>query len=115
MVSEGKMKFLAWLIQDEIQKEFSVYYLSGNLKKSVKIEKNGGNGYNITIEAPRYDIKEYKRTGVKISKPGSYASSVNETGGFSKHHKDYVNKCIERALQRWESTYRDEYATIRRM
>ena len=115
MVSDSDMKLLAMLVEDEIKKEFSTYYLSGNLKNSVKIEKNQSNGYNITIAAPRYDIREYKRTGTKIPKPGSYAADVDKTGGFSKMHKGYAEKCVERALTRWEALKRDKYASIRRM
>lgn len=115
MVKDGDMRLLAMLIEDEIKKEFSIVHLSGNLKNSIKIEKGEGNGYNVIIGAPLYDIAEWKRTGAKIYRNGSYADSVDKDGGFSGVHRGYVERCINKALSRWESMKRNEYKTIRRV
>jgi hypothetical protein len=115
MVSSEDMRLLAMLIEDEIKKEFSVAFLSGNLKNSIKIEKGNGNGYNVIIPAELYDIGEWKKTGVKVYKQGSYASMVDKDGGFSGTHKDYVNRCINKAITRWKDLKRDEYMEIRRV
>lgn len=115
MVKDGDMRLLAMLIEDEIKKEFSLTYLSGNLKNTIKIEKNDRNGYNVIIAAPLYDINEWRKTGTKVYRPGSYAAKVDKTGGFSGQHKDYAMRCVEKAIYRWESLKRNDYATIRRI
>ena len=115
MVSSEDMRLLAMLIEDEIKKEFSLTYLSGNLRESIRIEKGEGNGYNVIIPAALYDISEWKKTGVKNHKPGSYAAEVDKTGGFSGKHKDYVQRCVDKALVRWEALKREKYKKVRRM
>lgn len=114
MVSSENMRLLALLIEDEIKKEFTFTHLTGNLKDTIRIEKNGNEGYNIIVSAKLYDIAKWKETGVKEYRPGSYASQVDKTGGFSKKHKDYIDRCINRALDRWLTSKRDEYRLIRR-
>lgn len=115
MVSSEDMRLLALLIEDELKKEFSFTFLSGNLKNSIRIEKGEGNGYNIIIPAQLYDINEWKKTGVKVHRPGSYAAEVDKTGGFSGKHKNYVDRCIEKALTKWEALKRSQYKKIRRV
>lgn len=97
----ANMNRLATLIVEEIKKEFESIHLSMNLVNSIKIYDNDG---KLTIEIPAqmYDIKKYKSSGVIIyNRKGSYASEVDKSGGFSGKHTDYVNKCINVAINRW--------------
>lgn len=72
--------------------------LSGNMKAHIK--KNGDR--EIVIEAPFYDMKEYRKTGVIIHTgkviygKKDYAEWVNELGAFAKHNKSehWVNRTI---------------------
>lgn len=114
MISSEDMRLLAMLIEDEVKKEFNFTHLSGNLKDTIKIEKGSTGGYNIIISAKLYDIAKYKEEGVKIYRPGSYASEVDKTGGFSGTHKEYVNKCINKAIDRWLKSVSGKYKMIRR-
>ena len=114
MVKDSDMKLLAMLIQDEVKKEFSLTHLTGNLKDTIKIEKGKNNGYNVIISAKLYDINYWKKTGAKVYRNGSYASAVDKTGGFSGMHKGYVDKCINRAIERWLAAKRGEYTLVRR-
>ena len=34
---------------------------------------------------------------------GSYAEEVDKTGGFSGEHKDYVERCIRKGIEKWKS------------
>ena len=38
---------------------------------------------------------------------GSYAEEVDITGGFSKDHKDYVERCIRKGIQKWAAMHPD--------
>lgn len=38
---------------------------------------------------------------------GSYAEEVDITGGFSKSHQNYVERCIKKGIERWKSQYPD--------
>ena len=46
--------------------------------------------------------KEFSKTGkIVYTYNGSYASQVDVTGGFSKEHKDYINRCIDKSVREW--------------
>lgn len=182
--AKGLKYSLAQCIYEALVEEFDRKELSGNLKKSIKIEESasilgvigdgadeslfyGESDYTIVIEAQRYDIKIFKETGqivhtnsrvggtekknrdiirrLKEGKTmeqiinedrrrdfmrykkagrqsnllrkgsmvyednlaGSYADQVDKTGGFSKDHKDYVERCIRKGIERWASQYPD--------
>ena len=182
--AKGLKYSLAQCIYEALVEEFDRKELSGNLKKSIKIEESasilgvigdgadeslfyGESDYTIVIEAQRYDIQIFKETGqivhtnsraggtekknrdiirrLKEGKTmeqiinedrrrdfmrykktgrqsnllrkgsmvyednlaGSYADQVDITGGFSKDHKDYVERCIRKGIERWASQYSD--------
>lgn len=98
---EDKLR-LAVYIEEEIQKNFERKRISGNLVKTLRIETEGED-IRITIPAIKYDATEWKEKGVIVYNQGdeSYASEVDETGGPSKKHKDYIEKSIQKATQRW--------------
>ena len=48
-----------------------------------------------------------KKGGYENLLGGSYADAVDETGGFSGTHKDYVEKCIRKGIAKWQQMYPD--------
>ena len=109
---------LAKYIEEEIKRDFSDKRLSGNLVNSIKIYQNSNGGYSIEIPAEIYNMYQYQMHKVIIpTGKGSYASSLNDVGSefyvynrkggriFIKphNHKGYVDKAIERGVQRWVS------------
>lgn len=101
-LTEEMKKELAELIADNIKKEFADVHYTGNLAATIKIYQTE-NGWAVEIPAERYSFAEYQKAGVIVpyEKGGSYASSINKTGGFSGKHKGYVEKCIEAAIHQW--------------
>lgn len=76
--------------------------LSGNMRMNIKCGMSTPTECQIVIEAPFYDLKEWKRSGV-IKRTGEtkngktdYAYWVNELGGFATHNKSehWVNRAI---------------------
>lgn len=114
MVSSEDMRLLAMLIEDEVKKEFNFTHLSGNLKDTIRIEKDGDSRYNVIISAKLYDIAKWRDEGVKVYRNGSYASEVDKSGGFSGTHKDYIDKCVNKALERWLRSTNSKYKLVRR-
>lgn len=98
-------KLLADIIVKNIREEFQEKHLSGNLADTIRVEKYNGSdgiGYDVVIPAETYDIKEFSKTGkIVYTYNGSYASQVDVTGGFSKEHKDYINRCIDKSVREW--------------
>ena len=75
--------------------------LSGNMKAYIKIESIGQNEMTISISAPSYDLKKWKKTGV-IQHTGEYdyAISVNKLGAFwgrSRKSQYWLNKSLNKA------------------
>lgn len=92
---------LAEMIRNEIENEFSMIHFSGNLKDTIMIEETE-NGYDVVIPAQLYDLGYFAEHGIIVyDRAGSYASQVDKTGGFSGKHKNYVEECIQRAIDKW--------------
>jgi hypothetical protein len=80
--------------------------LSGNMAMFINTVESYGNEFVISIEAPFYDRKEWKKTGA-IKHTGEtrngktdYAQWVNDSGAFGTHNKSmhWVNRvCVEAA------------------
>ena len=78
--------------------------LSGSMKKHVELGFDGNN-LQIVIDAPFYDMKQWKKTGQIIYtgavKNGftAYAYWVNEVGAFGRHNKSehWVNRALNEA------------------
>lgn len=106
-LAEDKARQLAVFIEEEIQKEFQNVHLTKNLMGTIRIFKLGDR-WIIDIPAQRYDFKAYFEKGVIVpySKGGSYAEQVNTKGGFSGTHKNFVYRCINKAIDRWKSYYK---------
>ena len=78
--------------------------LSGNMRGSINLGSISESTREIIINAPFYDMKKWKKTGV-ITRTGEtiygktdYAKWVNDLGGFATHNKseNWVNRaCVE--------------------
>lgn len=97
---------LANAIADELRKEFEYIHLTKQLYNSIKVIPTE-RGYMVEINPQAYDVNWYRKHQV-IRPPkdpsragGSYANTVNKTGGLSKTHKDYVHECIYAGIQKW--------------
>lgn len=94
-------KQLAVFIADAIRDEFETVHFSGNLAATIKVYQNNGN-WCVEIPAEVYDVVYYmKNKRVVHTEDKSYASEVDKTGGFSGKHKDYVDRCIKKAIYKW--------------
>lgn len=94
---------LARLIVEMLELEFKDIHLSKNLVNTIKIYKDVDK-WVVEIPAVMYDFKTYFSKGVIIPYNGddSYAELINQTGGFSGKHKDYIDNCIVNAIIRWK-------------
>lgn len=80
--------------------------LSGSMQYHIQLGY-GADGYEIIIEAPFYDMKEWEKrkvlvyTGESHNGTTDYAVSVNESGGFGRHNasEHWVNRCINAVCQ----------------
>lgn len=92
---------LATNIKLEIQNEFAEVHFSENLVKTIKVYKSKNGQWCIEIPAQVYNLKLYKKEHVIVYEGAdSYAQKIDKTGGFSRKHKNYVEKCIERAINK---------------
>lgn len=93
---------LAQAIVTELEKEFEEIYLSGNLVNTIQINANGEN-LEIEIPATVYDMALWKRKHVIVYKNlnESYATEVEEKGGFSHRHINFVEKAVSKAISKW--------------
>ena len=110
---------LAELIFEAISTDFEYVHLAQNLVATMNIYSeivayiDPDSGEKVTVDkvvldipAPRYSISTYLRTGAVVyTGRGSYANTVNKHGGFSKKHKNYVEKAIAVAINRWLIEY----------
>ena len=76
--------------------------LSGNMQMNIQCGMTTPSECEIIIEAPFYDMKQWKkngvikRTGENINGKTDYAYWVNEMGGFATHNQSehWVNRCM---------------------
>ena len=88
---------LANCIVDAIKDEFKQVHLSGNLVKTMKIIVQG-NSVLIDIPARKYNMKQFKETGIiKYYNRGSYANIINDFG----EHRGWVERCIKFGISKW--------------
>ena len=110
---------LAELIFEAVSTDFEYVHLAQNLVATMNIyseivtyvdpdseEKVTIDKVVLDMPAPRYSISTYLRTGAVVyTGRGSYANTVNKHGGFSKKHKNYVERAISVAINRWLMEY----------
>lgn len=88
-------------IFQELKKDFVNIHLSMNLYNSIKILK-AGNKYIIDIDANAYNINKFIKDGViEYTNKGSYAQKVDVEGGFSRLHKNYIERAIYNGVTRF--------------
>ena len=115
-LTQADLEFFAQILFKKIEDEFSNKHLSGNLVRTLKIDRAQGI-IRLEIPAPTYNMLLYQSKGVIVHYGGnkSYASKLDETGsefyvypfGTRKgsylikphNHKDFVEKVIQEALQ----------------
>ena len=92
--------FLPGEIYGNIEKEFDLVHLSGNLVDTMRGPMRSGHG-KLVIPADTYDISLYRREKVIVYNGiGSYASEVSKTGGFSGVHVGYDERAIDKAIRK---------------
>ena len=91
---------LANLIVKFIQEDFRTVHFSGNLYKTIVVRQEDD---KIVVEIPaqKYDIERYIKDKTIVYTSGSYAEEVNQTGGFTGKHKDYIDKSVDAAISYW--------------
>ena len=100
-MTQKQLQDLAEKIKKYIKKDFEETHLSGNLMENIYVTLTD-KGIDIEIPAEMYDINKFLKEGVVVyTGEGSYAEQVDEIGGFSKKHKNYVEIAIRKALKEW--------------
>lgn len=107
MLSEELKRDLIERIYWGLKKDFWDKYITLNLEKTIKIISTE-DGFKIEIPARMYNFKEWNKNKVIVPYgTGSYAQRVNETGGFSGTHKNYVERAIDEAIRTWFLAHKD--------
>ena len=92
--------FLPEEIYGNIERDFELVHLSGNLVDTMRGPLTGGRG-KLEIPADTYDISLYRAEKVIVYNGiGSYASEVSKTGGFSGVHVGYDERAIDKAIRK---------------
>ena len=119
MISQSALQNLARIIVKNLQEEFAVKKMSGNLIKTIQVEEQEGD-IKIIIPARTYNMLLYQTKGVVVhTSHGSYASKLDIEGssfmvypyGTRKgsyrvspgNHKGYVDAIIQKSLVEWTS------------
>ena len=91
---------LAKLIIAEINKDFEIHRLSGNLVNTITVEYDDKGDISIKIPAAMYDIDLWKsKKVIQYTGEGSYASEVNKN---NKNHKSFVQRAIRNAIRLYQ-------------
>lgn len=105
MITDEMLKTLADIILEEIQRDFEIVYLSGNLRDTIDIERTA-EGFRIVVNAKMYDVLQYRQNKTIVyTGQGSYAEEVNKTGGFSGKHVGYIEDAIHSGIRTWMNKY----------
>lgn len=128
MVSMASLLELKDLIIAELNMEFEEKHLTGNLVDTIYCEYTE-DGIRIVIPAEVYNFYQWFVHGIKVPSnrtTGSYASELDKRGSkfpvydkkgrryFVKpgNHKDFVNKCINNALEKWQNKNASNYKVL---
>ena len=116
-ISKKDLELLAKIIIANLQEEFALKKLSGNLINTIKVE-NYRNSIKIHIPAETYNMLLYQQKGVIVhTSHGSYASKLDEEGSSffiynegqrkgsfrisPRNHKGYVDQIINKSIEYW--------------
>ena len=132
VISSNDVLNFAVNVREFIEEDFAITYLSGNLRDTTKVYKVNNNSFVVHIPAKVYNINLYRKKGIivygdnahktnyskdlKSYKPlhqGSYAEAVNTSGGFSKKHKNYVERALDKALSVLQSELRGKNVEVK--
>ena len=119
-IGEKELEMLANIIVRNLQEEFDVKHLSGNLINTMTVTSTGGE-IQINIPAQTYNMLLFQEKGVVVhTSHGSYASKLDEEGSSfmvypngsrkgshrisPRNHKGYIDKIIELSIQEWHGT-----------
>ena len=81
--------------------EYADVHLTYQLATMSRVVIND-DGTSVQINAPTYDVGQYREKGVIIhDNKGSYASANDTEGGFSGEHKDYIQRAIEYSIEKF--------------
>ena len=101
-MEETEKEELANIIKKNLMQEFETIHFSRNLMNTIKVYQNENGNWCVDIPAMLYNLKQFKKKGVIIPYyKGSYAERINQTGGFSGKHKNYVENIIKSSIQEW--------------
>ncbi len=114
-LTQDDLNELATIFLKNIQEEFALKHLSGNLVGSLQLvaEKDS---VKIIIPAQTYDMYAYVKQGIIIpNSSGSYASELDINGSkiFGhqiSNHKGYIDKIINQSIEEWVSIKNIEVA-----
>ena len=118
-ISQRSLELLAQILVKNIQEEFEIKHMSGNLVNTIELiaEKDS---VKIIIPAQTYNMLLYQTKGVVVhTNRGSYASKLDTQGSefyiypygtrkgsfkVSPHnHVGFVEQVIEKSLSEWAS------------
>lgn len=98
LMTDGELLVLVNFIKNRIRENFETIHLSENLINTIEVRRTTL-GFEIDIPAEMYDIPRFESEGVIVyTGEGSYAQEVDIVGGFSKKHKNYVEKAIQEGI-----------------
>lgn len=95
MISNTELGMLVNQLVLQLKSSFWAKHITMNLANTIEVIATE-DGYKVRIPAVAYDLNEWNKHGVLKYTPeyGSYAEKVDETGGFSKTHTNFVEKAI---------------------
>ena len=99
---------LANTIVEKIIEDFEHTHLSKNLMSNIEVNIIGDK-VEIVIPADTYDVEKYLNEGVLIyTNEGSYASDVDEYGGFSRKHKGFLVRSATQGVKQYYQKHKKE-------
>lgn len=107
ILSIEEMLILANYIKQEIERDFESKFVTHNLADTIKVyntirEGDGTPYVCVEIPAEMYDASLWKnKRALVFTGEGSYASEVDIKGGYSFSHKNYVQRAIDDAVDRF--------------
>ena len=89
---------IAYLVKEML--DINCPVMSGNMQDTIEVKSVEHDKAKIVINAPTFDVGLWQSTGqIRYTHNGSYATSVNEFGGFHSNNKSkhWVNRAIYNA------------------
>lgn len=91
---------LIYRVRDNIYYEYEQKHLSFNLANTMQVINTLGDVAYLYIPAQRYDLKLWnEKKVIQYTNKGSYAMANQLYGGFSRTHKNFVDRAIVSAIE----------------